>query len=73
MTKLNEELKSLRAMSVEALNEEIVSLRKKQFLLRLKRKTEGVLEKPHQLTTLRKQIARIKTVMTEKAGEQDVN
>ncbi len=43
------------------------------FLLRLKRKNEGALEQPHQLTEARKQIARIKTLMTEKAGETHVN
>ena len=73
MTKIAEQNKKLRAMSLDELNTTLLSLRKKQFLLRLKRKNEGVLEKPHQLTEARKEIARIKTLMTEKAGEADVN
>lgn len=73
MSKITEENKALRAMTVDGLNEELLNLRKQQFVFRLKRKTEGVLEKPHQLTELRKRIARIKTLMTEKAGETDVN
>lgn len=67
-----ENLKALREMSVDALNEALIATRKKQFVLRLKRKTEGELEKSHQLTEARKYIAQIKTIMTEKAGKQDV-
>ena len=73
MSKITEDTRVLRAMTLEALNEELLSLRKQQFVLRLKRRTEGTLEKPHQLTVLRRRIARIKTLMTEKAGEANVN
>jgi len=68
----NENIQKLREMSVEALNEALLNSRKKQFLLRLKRKTEGQLDKPHQVAQIRKYIAQIKTILTEKAGEQDV-
>ena len=73
MSKLAEQKKQLKAMSLEELNTELLSLRKKQFLLRLQRKNEGALAQPHQITEARKQIARIKTLMTEKAGETHVN
>ena len=73
MTKLMEQKNKLHAMNHDELQAELLSLRKKQFLLRLKRKTEGALDKTHQMTEARKQIARIKTLMTQKAGESDVN
>ena len=73
MTRLAEQVKKLKAMSVDELKSELLSLRKTQFLLRLQRKNEGALGQPHQITEARKQIARIKTLMTEKAGEAHVN
>jgi large subunit ribosomal protein L29 len=73
MTRVAEQKKKLKTMGLDELNTELLSLRKKQFLLRLKRKNEGALEQPHQITEARKQIARIKTLMTEKAGEAHVN
>ena len=73
MTKLTEEKQMLNAMTRDELQTELLALRKQQFVFRLKRKTEGALEKPHQITEARKKIARIKTLMTEKAGESHVN
>ena len=73
MSQLAEQKQKLKAMGLDELKTELLSLRKKQFLLRLKRKNEGTLEQPHQITEARKQIARIKTLMTEKAGEAHVN
>jgi large subunit ribosomal protein L29 len=73
MTRVAEQKNKLKTMGLDELNTELLSLRKKQFLFRLKRKNEGALEQPHQITEARKQIARIKTLMTEKAGEADVN
>ena len=57
----------LRAMSLEALQGEILALRKSQFNCRLK-KASGTLEKPHLVKKIRRSIARIKTIMTEIAG-----
>ena len=73
MSKLAEQKQKLKAMGVDELKTELLLLRKKQFILRLKRKNEGTLEQPHQITEARKQIARIKTLMTEKAGEAHVD
>ncbi|MCH9756880.1 MAG: 50S ribosomal protein L29 [Gammaproteobacteria bacterium] len=73
MSRLADQKQKLKAMGLEELKAELLLLRKQQFLLRLKRKNEGALEQPHQLTEARKQIARIKTLMTEKAGETHVN
>lgn len=58
----------LREKSVEELNQEMLGLLKEQFNLRL-RKASGQLNQPHLLKQVRKDIARIKTVLTQKAGE----
>lgn len=63
MKKANE----LRSMSVEDLQSELIELRKQQFNLRMK-KSAGTLDKPHQITVARKSVARVKTLITEKAG-----
>ena len=57
----------LREMSADELNTELLALRKEQFTLRL-RKANGTLDKTHLVSRVRKEIARIKTIMTEKAG-----
>jgi large subunit ribosomal protein L29 len=58
----------LREKSLEELNQELLSLLKEQFNLRL-RKSTGQLNQSHLVTQNRKNIARIKTVLTQKAGE----
>ena len=58
----------LREKSVEELNEVLVEALKEQFNLRL-RKSTGQLNQSHLVTQNRKDIARIKTVLTQKAGE----
>lgn len=58
----------LREKSVEDLNQELLDALKEQFNLRL-RKSTGQLNQPHLMTENRKNIARIKTVLTQKAGE----
>jgi len=58
----------LREKSVEELNQELLGLRKEQFNLRLKKST-GQLNQAHLLNQVKKDIARIKTVLTQKAGE----
>jgi large subunit ribosomal protein L29 len=58
----------LREKSVEELNQELLGLLKEQFNLRL-RKSSGQLNQSHLMTQVRKDIARVKTVLTQKAGE----
>ena len=61
----------LRNKSVAELEEELLSLRKEQFNLRMQRAT-GQLARPDQFGKVRKDIARVKTVITEltrQAGE----
>ena len=60
-------LAELRELSLDELNAEIVSLRKKQFNMRLK-KVGGTLDKTHIVTQIRKSVAQVKTIMTEKVG-----
>lgn len=58
----------LRNLSTEELQSELLSLRKEQFNLRMK-KASGSLDKTHLITMVRKSVARVKTMLTEKAGE----
>lgn len=57
----------LRQLTISELNEELLSLRKEQFTLRMKR-ASGSLDKTHLITMVRKSVARVKTMLTEKAG-----
>jgi large subunit ribosomal protein L29 len=54
----------LRGKSVEELNEELVALRREQFNLRMHQAT-GELAQVHQHGRVRKDIARVKTVLSE--------
>ena len=54
----------LRKKSVEELNEELVALRREQFNLRMQ-KTTGELMQNHEHKRVRKDIARVKTVLNE--------
>ena len=56
----------LRKKSVEELNEELVALRREQFNLRMQQAT-GELAQVHQHSRVRKDIARVKTVLNELA------
>jgi len=58
----------LRNKSTDELKQDLLSLLKEQFNLRL-RKTTGQLNQSHLLRQTRRDIARIKTVLTQKAGE----
>jgi len=58
----------LRAKSVEELNTELTSLLREQFNLRMQHST-GQLEQTAQIKTVRRNIARVKTILTQKAGE----
>jgi large subunit ribosomal protein L29 len=56
--------KELRSKKVPELNDELVKLRKEQFSLRMQRAT-GQSPKPDQFTKVRRNIARLKTIMNE--------
>jgi large subunit ribosomal protein L29 len=54
----------LRSKSVEELNEELVALRREQFNLRMQHAT-GELTQNHEHGRVRKDIARVKTILNE--------
>ena len=54
----------IRKMSVSEINQKIVEAKNELFELRMKQAT-GSLEKPHMINKLRKDVARMKTVLTE--------
>ncbi|QJR80627.1 50S ribosomal protein L29 [Alteromonas pelagimontana] len=56
----------LKDKSVEELNAELLNLLREQFNLRMQHST-GQLEKTAQLRTVRRTIARVKTILTQKA------
>ena len=58
----------LRNLTIEELQAELLSLRKEQFNLRMK-KASGSLDKTHLITMVRKSVAKVKTMLTEKAGK----
>lgn len=62
--------KELRALSLTELKDELLALRKEQFTLRMQ-KASGALEKTHLFRFLRQSIARVKTILTQKAGVGD--
>lgn len=61
------QVSELRAMSVDELQNELLVLRKTQFNHRLK-KASGSLDTPHLVKQVRRTVARVKTIMTEKGG-----
>ena len=60
--------KNLHDKSVEQLNEELVSLLKAQFGLRMQHAT-GQLGNNSELKKVRRDIARVKTILSQKDGE----
>jgi large subunit ribosomal protein L29 len=56
----------LKDKSVEELNAELLNLLREQFNLRMQHST-GQLEKTDQLKKVRRTIARVKTILTQKA------
>ena len=58
----------LREKSVEEISKVLLSLREEQFKLRMQRAT-GQLGQTHLLQQSQRDIARVKTVLTEKAGD----
>jgi large subunit ribosomal protein L29 len=60
------EAKDLRGKTAVELREELVKLRREQFNLRMQRAT-GQMARPDQFGKVRKDIARVKTVLGEKS------
>lgn len=63
--------KDIREMDVEQIGKELLDLRREQFNLRMQAAT-GQAPKPDQHQKVRRDIARLKTVMSEKANEKKV-
>ncbi|CUX97094.1 50S ribosomal protein L29 [Candidatus Hoaglandella endobia] len=57
----------LREYNTEKLNTELLNLLREQFNLRM-RTSSGQLQQTHLLKKVRRNIARVKTLLTEKAG-----
>jgi large subunit ribosomal protein L29 len=57
----------LRSKSAEELGKELLTLREEQFKLRMQKST-GQLGQTHLLQQTQRDIARVKTVLTEKTG-----
>ena len=66
--KINEYVKDLKAKSVAELNEELVAAKKELFNLRFQNATNQ-LDNTSRIKEVRKNIARIQTVITEKGNE----
>ena len=60
--------KELRGKVARDLTEDLLKLRREQFSLRMQRAT-GQAVKPHDFGRVRKDIARLKTVLAEKAAK----
>lgn len=58
----------LREKTPDQLREELSSLKKEQFNLRFQAAT-GSLENPSRIKTVRRDVARVKTVLNQKAAE----
>jgi large subunit ribosomal protein L29 len=63
------EAKDLRTKSAAELHDELIRLRREQFALRMQRAT-GQAVKPDQFGKVRRNIARLKTVLRAGAGEK---
>ena len=57
----------LREKSVEELNEELLNLKREHFNLRMQTGS-GQLAQTHRLKEVRRAVARVKTLLTEKAA-----
>ncbi len=65
----NEHVSDLKSKSVDELNKELGDLFREQFNLRMQRGS-GQDIKPHNFKRVRREIARIKTVLTQKLTEK---
>jgi len=57
----------LKEKTVKQLQEELLNLRREQFNLRMQAAT-GQLNQTHMMKQVRRNIARVKTILNEKAG-----
>lgn len=57
----------MREKTIEELKETLLSLKEEQFNLKIQ-KSLGQLENPSRITVVRKDIARVNTLITEKKG-----
>ena len=58
----------IRSMSADQLSESLLNLKKEQFNLRFQKAT-GQIEKTHRVDQVRKDIARIKTILRTKQAQ----
>ena len=58
-------VKEVRELSTEEINKRLVEAKEELFNLRMKQAT-GSLEKPSRIRELRKQVARMKTILKER-------
>ncbi|NNC23645.1 50S ribosomal protein L29 [Salinisphaera sp. USBA-960] len=63
------DVETLRGKTAQELDSELVALRREQFNLRMQQAT-GQLTQTHQFKTVRRNIARIKTVKREAAAKE---
>jgi large subunit ribosomal protein L29 len=61
-------IEDVRGLTPDQLTEQLVSLKKEQFNLRFQKAT-GQIEKTHRVNEVRKDIARIKTVLRGKQAQ----
>jgi large subunit ribosomal protein L29 len=61
-------IEDVRGLTPDQLTEQLVSLKKEQFNLRFQKAT-GQVEKTHRVDEVRKDIARIKTVLRTKQAQ----
>ncbi|VAW95449.1 LSU ribosomal protein L29p (L35e) [hydrothermal vent metagenome] len=59
----------IREKSVDEINKELMALLEEQFKLRMQKGT-GQLARPHQMKNVRRNIARLKTILREKSGSK---
>ena len=67
---MSKQAENLRASTVDELQAKIVDLKKEQFNLRFQR-ASGELENTARMRTVRREIARIKTVLGQKSATAD--
>tara|TARA_B110000971_G_C19885870_1_gene442959 strand:+ start:205 stop:405 length:201 start_codon:yes stop_codon:yes gene_type:complete len=60
----------LRAKGPQDLQDELIELRKEQFKLRMQY-SMGQASRNHEFSRIRKEIARVKTILTEKASASE--
>ncbi len=56
----------MKEKNVDELNEELLNLKREHFNLRMQ-KGSGQLEQSHRLKEVRRDVARVKTILTQKA------